>query len=69
MGDLPKDGTHAHGWLAGVIRGWNGDLIQQQEQVIPNLGIAFLPPSAVGVGGLARETAVATPLQSTPGLI
>ena len=51
--DLPKDGAHANGLLAGVIRGGNGGIIQKEEQVVLNLGIAFLQPSAMGVGGLA----------------
>ena len=69
VGDLPKDGTHADGLLAGVIRGRNGGIVQKQEQVVLDLGIAFLQPSAVGIGGLERETAVDTSLQITPVLI
>ena len=61
--DLPKDGAHADGWLAGVIRGWNGRIVQKQKQVVLDLGIALLQPSAVGVGGLKCEAAVDTPLQ------
>jgi hypothetical protein len=64
-----KDGTYADGWLAGVIRGGNDSIVQTQEQVILDLGIAFLQPSAVGVGGPQRETAVDTPLQIAPLLI
>ena len=52
--DLPEHGAHANGLLAGVVRGWNGGVIQEQEQVVANLGIAFLQPSAMGVGGLAE---------------
>ena len=37
--------------------------------MVLDLGIAFLQASAVGVGGLERETAVDTPLQITPVLI
>lgn len=69
VGDLPKDGAHADGLLAGVIRGRNGRLVQKQKQVVLDLGIALLPPSAVGVGGLKREAAVDPPLQITPILI
>ena len=53
VGDLPKDGTHADGLLAGVIRRRNGGILQKHEQVVPNLGIAFLQASPMGVGGLA----------------
>src|ERR1700752_4943506 len=69
VGDLPKDGTHADGLFAGVIRGGNGAILQKEEQVVLDLGIAFLQPAAVGVGGLEREIAVDTPLQITPVLI
>ena len=69
VGDLPKDGTHADGLFAGVIRGGNGAILQKEEQVVLDLGIAFLQPAAVGVGGLERERAVDTPLQITPVLI
>ena len=51
VGDLPKYRAHANGLLARVIRGWNGGVIQKQEQVVPNLGIAFcrrLPWGLVG---------------------
>src|SRR5215467_5758742 len=69
VGDLAKDGTHADGLLAGVVRRWNGGVIQKQEQVVSNLGIAFLQPSPMGVGGLTHETAVDTPLKITAVLI
>ena len=69
VGHLPKDRAHADGLFAGVIRGRNGGIFQKEEQVVLDLGIAFLQPSAVGVGGLERETAVDTPLQITPVLI
>jgi hypothetical protein len=52
VGDLPKDGTHADGLFAGVIRRGNGGIVQKQEQVVLDLGIAFLQPSAVRAGGL-----------------
>jgi hypothetical protein len=29
VGDLAKDGTHADGLLAGVMRGWNGGVFQK----------------------------------------
>ena len=67
VGDLPKDGAHPDGLLAGVIRGRNGCSVQ--KQVVLDRGIAFLQPSAVGVGGLKREAAVDTPLQITLLLI
>ena len=50
--DLPEHGAHANGLLAGVVRRGNGGVIQQQEQVIANLGIAFLQAFPMGVGGL-----------------
>ena len=58
-----------HGVLAGVIRRGNGGILQKQEQVILNLRRAFLQPSAVGVGGLERETAGDAPVQITAVLI
>jgi hypothetical protein len=69
VGDLPKDGTHADGLFAGVIRGGNGAILQKEEQVVLDLDIAFLQPAAVGAGGLELETAVDTPLQIPPVLI
>jgi hypothetical protein len=69
VGDLPNDGTHADGWLAGVMRGGNGGIFQTHEQGGLDLGLAFLPPPAVGVGRRERETAADTPLQITPVLI
>jgi hypothetical protein len=53
VGDLPEHRAHANGLLAGVIRRWNGDILQKQAQVLPNLGLAFLQASPVGVSRLA----------------
>src|ERR671910_653201 len=66
---FPKDRTHADRLFAGVIGGWNGGIVEKEEQIVLDLGITSLQPSAVGVGGLQRETAVDTPLQITPVLI
>jgi hypothetical protein len=69
VGDLPEDGTHADGWLAGVIGGGNGGIVQKPAQGILDLGLAFLPPSAGGVGRREHEAAADTPLQITPVLL
>ena len=66
---FPKDRAHADGLFAGVIGGGNGGIVQKEEQVVLDLGIAFLQASAMGVGGLAGETAVHTPLEITAVLI
>src|SRR5882724_5562405 len=50
---FPKDGTHADGLFAGVIGGGNGGIFQKEEQVLLDLGIAFLEPETVRVRGLA----------------
>jgi hypothetical protein len=67
--DLPEDRAHANSLLAGVIRGGNGDILQKEKQVVLDVSIAFLQPSAVGVGGLERYTAVDTSPQIASVLI
>ena len=69
MRHFPKDRTHADRLFAGVMGGWNGGIVEKEEQMVLDLGIASLQPSAVGVGGLECQTAVDTPLQITPILI
>src|SRR6266550_2269812 len=64
-----KDRAHADRLFAGVIGGWNGGIVQKEEQVVLDLGIAFLQASAMGSGGLAGETTVHTPLEITAVLI
>jgi hypothetical protein len=64
-----NDRAQADRLFAGVIGGWHSRIVQKAEQVVLALGLAFLPPSAVGIGGLERETAVDTALQITPVLI
>ena len=66
---FPKDRAQANGLLAGVIGGGNGGIVQKEEQVVLDLGIAFLQASAMGIGGLAGKTAVHTPLEITAVLI
>ena len=43
--------------------------VQKEEQVVLDLGIAFLQASAMGIGRLAGETAGHTPLEITAVLI
>ena len=69
VGDLPTDGAHVGGWLAGVMRGRNGRVVETQKHVVLDLSIALLQLSAVGVGGLKRDAAVDTPWPITPRLI
>ena len=66
---VPKDRAQANGLRAGVIGGGNGGIVQQEEQVVLDLGIAFLQASAMSIAGLAGETAVHTPLEITAVLI
>ena len=53
---VPKDRAHADGLFAGVIGGGNAGIFQTEEQVLLELGIALLQPTAMGVGGLERHT-------------
>ena len=53
-----KDRAHADRLFAGVIGGWNGGIVQKEEQVVLDLGIAFLQASAMGSGGLAGDDTV-----------
>ncbi len=69
IGDLPKDRAHADRLFASVIGGGNGGIFQKEAQVVLDLGIAFLQPSAVEVGRRARSTAVDTPAEIAPVLI
>ena len=53
VGHVPKDRAHADRLCAGVIGGGDGGLFQKEAPVVLDLGITFLQPSTVGVGGLA----------------
>jgi hypothetical protein len=63
--DLPEHWAPTHGWLACVMRGWKGGVIQTPEPGVAERGLAFLQPSPMGGGGLAREPPVDTPLELT----
>ena len=46
-----------------LLVGGNGGVFQKGEQVVLDPGVAFLQPSAVGVGGLQRQAAADTVLE------
>ena len=69
MGDLPKDRAHADRLFASVMGGGHGGIVQNEAHVVLDLGRAFLQPSAVEGGRLARSTAVDTPAEIAPVLI
>ena len=62
VGHLPKDGAHAEGLLTVVIRRWDGDIVQKEEPVLLDFGLAFLQTSAMGVGRVECQTAGNPPL-------
>jgi hypothetical protein len=53
MRHVPQDRAHADGLFARVLGGGHGDIVQQAEQVLLELGLAFLEPETVRVRGLA----------------
>jgi hypothetical protein len=67
--DLPEHRAQANGLLAGVVRGWNGGVIQKQAQVVANLGLALWQAFPMRVGRLVSSTPVDTPLEITTVLI